>query len=380
MEVVDSPTLDNTPSPCDIKKDFKKGLDSKWKLEDNLPKASESELRSLRLAQFNEKIKEFLDKQTSQKHALYKTKRIQNVVTDVNYIAPHIKVGPNVIRPTVVTVGDPFRCADVAKICEKHEEIQWNREYRLFNVTFEGADLSVISHGIGGPGAAICFEELVKLGAKTIIRLGTCGAMQANIKTGDLIVASGACREDGYTDFVAPKGFPAVGDNELTLALYNQAIAMNATAHIGVCNTNGMFYQGSAIPSTLKANADTGALMVEMEVAALFIVGTMRGVRTAAIATADGNVFNKGDYDPHGTIVAEGKKKMLNIGLNVAKMASVEDNEEEVSIFETQSEMKYLDLFKTSSLYDFVQNHSSLSDKQRSTILKLAQKKTFSNF
>ena len=116
--------------------------------------------------------------------------------------------------------------------------------------------------------------------------------MQPNIKTGDLIVASGACREDGYSEFVAPKGFPAVGDNELTLALYDQAVALNAAVHIGVCLTNGMFYEGCSIPSSLKVNADTGALMVEMEVAALFIVGTMRGVRTAAIATADGNVFN----------------------------------------------------------------------------------------
>lgn len=51
------------------------------------------------------------------------------------------------------------------------------------------------------------------LGAKTIIRLGTCGAMQPYIKTGDLIVAQGACRDDGYTKLVAPKGFPAVGDS-----------------------------------------------------------------------------------------------------------------------------------------------------------------------
>ena len=110
-------------------------------------------------------------------------------------------------------MGDPFRVEVVAKMCQKYEEIQWNREYRLYNVTFEDADMSIVSHGIGGPGAAICFEELIKLGAKTIIRLGTCGGLQPHIKTGDLIVASGACREDGFTDFVAPKGFPAVGDN-----------------------------------------------------------------------------------------------------------------------------------------------------------------------
>lgn len=73
MEVTNIQTLDSTPSPCP---DMKKDLDSRWSLEENLPQVSENELRSLRLSQFNEKFKEFLDQQTSQKHALYKTKRI----------------------------------------------------------------------------------------------------------------------------------------------------------------------------------------------------------------------------------------------------------------------------------------------------------------
>ena len=95
--------------------------------------------------------------------------------------------------------------------------------------------------------------------------------------------------------------------------------------------------------------------MVEMEVAALFIVGTMRGIRTAAIATADGNVLNNGDYDPHGTIVAEGKKNMLKIGLNVARKASLDDTpKDEIQIFDSQTQMKYLDIFNTQSLYDHV--------------------------
>lgn len=266
-------------------------------------------------------------------------------------------------------------------MCEKYEQVQWNREYRLYNVTFEDQDLSIVSHGIGGPGAAICFEELVMLGAKTIIRLGTSGALQPYIKTGDLIVASGACREDGYTEFVAPKGFPAVGDNELTLGLYNQAKAMNTTVHLGVALTSGMFYQGSSIPSSLRVNADTGAIMVEMEVAALFIVGAMRGIRTAAIATADGNVFNEGDYDPHGTIVAEAKEKMLKCGLNIAKKAAIEDNQsEEVQIFDSQIQLKYLDLFKSKSLYNYLQESEDLDDKKKSVILQLALKGSFANF
>jgi purine-nucleoside phosphorylase len=86
---------------------------------------------------------------------------------------------------------------------------------------------------------------------------------------------------------------------------------MNCTVHLGVALTCALFYVGNALPPTLRSNADSGALMVEMEVSALFIIGTQRGIRTAAIATADGNVFNEGDYDPHGTIVAENKVKML---------------------------------------------------------------------
>jgi uridine phosphorylase len=89
-----------------------------------------------------------------------------------------LKVGLGVIRPVVLTVGDPFRCEVVAKLCDSAKEVEWNREYRIFNVVFEGVELTVVSHGIGGPGAAICFEELIKLGATTIMRLGTAGSLK----------------------------------------------------------------------------------------------------------------------------------------------------------------------------------------------------------
>lgn len=102
----------------------------------------------------------------------------QYIVKDPAYVAPHLKVGLGVIHPIILTVGDPFRCEQVADQCQESKEIQWNREYRMFNVKYNGQDLTVCSHGIGGPGAAICFEELIKLGAKTIIRLGTCGSLQ----------------------------------------------------------------------------------------------------------------------------------------------------------------------------------------------------------
>lgn len=103
---------------------------------------------------------------------------IKNLEKSATYMAPHLALGHGVIRPTVLTCGDPFRCQVIANLCEESKEIKWNREYRTFNITFEGAEMTVVSHGIGGPGAAICFEELIKLGATTIIRLGTCGSLK----------------------------------------------------------------------------------------------------------------------------------------------------------------------------------------------------------
>lgn len=100
----------------------------------------------------------------------------------------------------VLTMGDCFRTEVAANLCDKKEEIAWNREYRIFNVEFEGAELSIVSHGIGGPGAAICFEELIKLGATTIIRLGTCGSLKPDdIKQGELVVSTACCKEDGHS-------------------------------------------------------------------------------------------------------------------------------------------------------------------------------------
>jgi uridine phosphorylase len=243
------------------------------------------------------------------------------------YKAPHLAVGLGVVRPVVLCCGDPFRSKIIAEMCDTHKEVAHNREYRMFNVTFEGADMTVVSHGIGGPGAAICFEELIKLGATTIIRLGTCGSLKpTEIKQGQLVVSTSACREDGHSSWMVPAGFPAVADPRVSLALFDQAKSLGYSVQMGVTLTSGNFYPGPAMPSTLQVNADAGALTVEMENATLFCVGSVRGIRTGAIATVDGSPFNweDGDYDPHGKTVAEGKTKMIMTGLKVGSKIAAE--------------------------------------------------------
>jgi uridine phosphorylase len=81
------------------------------------------------------------------------------------------------IRPFVLAVGDPKRVEAVAKMCSDVSELSFNREYRIVNATYQGAPLTIASHGVGGPGASVCFEELISIGATTIVRMGTCGSL-----------------------------------------------------------------------------------------------------------------------------------------------------------------------------------------------------------
>lgn len=87
-----------------------------------MPEASDKEMRTFRLHQFNEKFKHLMDQMLKPAGTLFNYK-IENVEKDPNYLAPHIKVGPGVIRPIILAVGDPFRCEVLAKLCDKYVEL-----------------------------------------------------------------------------------------------------------------------------------------------------------------------------------------------------------------------------------------------------------------
>ena len=74
--------------------------------------------------------------------------------------------------PYVITPGDPVRVAEIAQYLDDAKEVAHNREYKTYRGTYRGVDVSVTSTGIGGPSAAIAFEELIRVGAKVLIRAG----------------------------------------------------------------------------------------------------------------------------------------------------------------------------------------------------------------
>ena len=203
----------------------------------------------------------------------------------------HLQVGKGDVGRYVILPGDPKRCALIAKYFDNPRLIADNREYVTYTGTLDGQAVSVTSTGIGGPSAAIAMEELVMSGADTFIRVGTCGGMDMEVKSGDLVIANGAIRAEGTSREYAPIEFPAVPDFQVTNALAEAAKALEKPYHVGVVQCKDSFY-GQHSPETKpvshelldkwKAWVDLGCKASEMESAALFIVASSLKVRAGS--------------------------------------------------------------------------------------------------
>lgn len=217
-----------------------------------------------------------------------------------------LKVGS--VSDAVVVCGDPARATRIAEQLESARLLNEKREYRIYQGQLGARTITVCSHGVGAPGAAIAFEELIVAGGKWLVRVGTCGGIQPEIGSGDLVLATGAVQNTGYGREVAPVGYPAIADMDLTLALRQTAVQPLKT---GLVVTRDAFYGGidtHQTPSYVQL-AQANVLAVEMECAALFFVGSLRRVRTAAILAVDGNVLHTKEsmdsYKPDRAVVQE---------------------------------------------------------------------------
>ena len=150
----------------------------------------------------------------------------------------HIQVGKGEVGRYVILPGDPKRCEKIAKYFDDPVLVADNREYVTYTGTLDGVKVSVTSTGIGGPSASIAMEELYRCGADTFIRIGTCGGMQTEVKSGDVIVATGAIRMEGTSKEYAPIEFPAVADLSVTNALVEAAKAEGCQYHTGELRTD----------------------------------------------------------------------------------------------------------------------------------------------
>lgn len=210
----------------------------------------------------------------------------------------HIGVGKGEVGRYVFLPGDPKRCEKIAKYFDQPVKVGDSREFVTYTGYLNGVKISVTSTGVGGPSASIAMEELVACGADTFIRVGTCGGMDMNVQSGDLVIATGAIRMEGTSKEYAPIEYPAVADLDMVNALVEGAKRVNASYHTGVVECKDAFY-GQHRPETLPNGQDLlrkwnawlgmGCKASEMESAALFIVAGYLHVRcgTALLVVAN---------------------------------------------------------------------------------------------
>lgn len=229
----------------------------------------------------------------------------------------HIQVKPGDVGKYVILPGDPKRCEKIAKHFDDAVCIADSREFVTYTGFLDGVKVSVTSTGIGGASASIALEELVKCGADTFIRVGTCGGMQENIIGGDLVIANGAIRMEGTSREYAPIEYPAVPDISVVNALIAAAKKTDVPFHVGVVQCKDSFY-GQHEPEIKPVSYELqqkweawirmGCLASEMESAALFIAGSYLRVRIGSIflVVANQERANKGLSNPqaHDTELA----------------------------------------------------------------------------
>lgn len=231
-------------------------------------------------------------------------------------ILPLLKVRADQITPKVLVCGDPARAANIAAQLDHAEQIGANREYHIFHGAKNGVELTVASHGVGASGAAVCFEELIQGGAQEIIRIGTAGSLQPDIRDGDLVFATGAVREDGVTQLLVPPAYPAVASYPLLQKLTHAAADLHLPVRSGIVLTVAAFYpELFELPNNLYSKANAAA--VEMEVSALFVIASLHGVEAGAVLAIDGMAidFDATEYNPHRELVHGAIEKAIDLAI-----------------------------------------------------------------
>ncbi len=204
----------------------------------------------------------------------------------------HVHLKPGDVGRYVLLPGDPGRSEKIAQYFDEPKFVASNREYVTYTGTLMGEKVSVTSTGIDCPSTAIAVEELIAVGADTFIRVGTSGAMQPYINSGDVAIVSGCIRDEGTTLQYMPPEFPAIANFDVVLALREGAARINMPFHVGVSHSKDSFY-GEIEPDRMPVSARLkerwkawkmgGAICSEMEAASIFIIASINRKRAGGV-------------------------------------------------------------------------------------------------
>ena len=230
----------------------------------------------------------------------------------------HLRAEPGDYAPAVLCPGDPRRAEHIARtFLADARQVNGERGMLGFTGTFDGRPLSVQSTGMGGPSAAIVFEELAMLGVTRIVRVGTCGALRADMAMADLVVAVSATPFDSVTStLTGGEPHAPTATWQLVAAAADLVAAQGLTAHIGPIASSDVFYDPDG--DRFRRLASRGLLAIEMEAATLYTIAALRGMQALAVMTVSAVLTGDSPVRIGDEQLAEGVDAMTRLACRVA--------------------------------------------------------------
>jgi DeoD family purine-nucleoside phosphorylase len=196
----------------------------------------------------------------------------------------HLRAEPGDYADACLVPGDPLRARHIAEtFFDEPRQVNGERGMLGYTGTFRGKPVSVQASGMGCPSLGIVVEELVMLGVKRILRVGTCGALQTDLNLGDLIVAVSAVPADGTVSHLVGEPHAPTADWSLVHGAVHAAKELGKPVRVGPVVSSDLFYNPDR--DQYQRWSDRGVLGVEMEAALLFTLGALRKVRAGCILT-----------------------------------------------------------------------------------------------
>jgi DeoD family purine-nucleoside phosphorylase len=207
----------------------------------------------------------------------------------------HVRADPGDYAEACLLPGDPLRAEYIAETF-MDDVVQRNGERGLlgYTGTFDGRPVSVQASGMGCPSAAIVIEELVQLGVRKIVRVGTCGGLQRDLAIGDLIVALASAPADSTAlHYIGNEAHVPTADWELVHGAVHQAKTLGKPVRVGPIVSSDVFYQPD--PAQAHRWSERGLLAVEMEASVLFTLGALRKIQAGCLLIVS-DLFLDGEF------------------------------------------------------------------------------------
>lgn len=242
-----------------------------------------------------------------------------------NQIQYHIQCGPGDVAPVVIVPGDQGRVESIISKLHDPKKISENRGLITYTGYYEDYPVSVTSTGMGGPSASIVYEELINIGAKILIRIGSVAGLQEEIEEGDVIIPHACVRDDGASQYYVPQNFPAVASPEVYLRLISAAKSLNLDFKTGINWSHSCFYNRD--PEYFQRWSRYRVVSMDMEASSLFVVSALRGVKAGFIGICYANRFKQSNKDKvdlsvpdtNRSIIKSSTSKAIDITLRAIK-------------------------------------------------------------